>query len=52
MKIKLISTGKEQFIESFLKPLKTLTFLYRDFFVFDKKIDLRENRERIWRKEF
>ena len=36
--------ARKQFIESSLKPLKTLTILSRDFFVFDVKRDLRENK--------
>ena len=35
--------ARKQFIESSLKPLKSHTFLCRDFFVFDVKKDLREN---------
>ena len=34
-------TARNQFIESSLELLETLTFLYRDFFVFDEKIDLK-----------
>ena len=45
MKRKLILTVIKQFIESFLKPLKTLTFLTRDFFVFNIKDRFKINKE-------